>query len=187
MLHRHRSRFVIASTLLGALACSSGNTEDANVVRGRGLQPASLPIAAQAAVYSATSRAAFDLGPDLVLLLHPLKLPRTAGYTGGDSVPKELITALRRQNVVSGTCTPERDAPRSTPRCPVNMAGYIIRLSDVLRVAGDTVEVYYSAERFGTATGRRPEALRFEKIYQLVGSGTDWRVAREARVKDPER
>jgi len=174
--------------LLGlvALACSSGEPDDSNIARGRGLKAASLPVAAQAAVYEAASRAAFDLGPGLVLLLHPLKLPRTAGYSGGDSVPRDLVAALRKRNVVSGTCTPERDAPRNTPRCAINIPGYIVRASDILRVSPDTVEIYYSAERFGAATGQRPEALRFEKIYQLVGSGTNWRVAREARVKEPD-
>jgi hypothetical protein len=179
---------MLGTAVIGVvIACSSGESDDANVVRGRGLKPASLPVAAQAAIYEAASRAAFDLGPGLVLLLNPLKLPRTAGQAGGDKVPKDLIAALRARNVVSGTCVPQRDTPRNTPRCPVNMAGYVIRPSDVLRVAGDTVEVYYAAERFGAATGQRPEALRFEKIYQLVGSGTNWRVAREARVKDPDR
>lgn len=174
-----------ALLVLVAFACSSGEPDDSSIARGRGLKPASLPVAAEAAVYDAATRAAFDVGPGLVLLIHPLKLPRTAGYTGGDSVAADLITALRRRNVVSGTCTPQRDAPRNTPRCPINMPGYIVRASDILRVAADTVEIYYSAERFGAATGQRPEALRFEKIYQLVGSGTNWRVAREARVKEP--
>lgn len=174
------------SLLLAALACASGDADDSNIVRGRGLQPAGLPVAAQAAVYEQASRAAFDLGPGLVLLMHPLKLPRSAGYVGGDSVSPDLLGALRARNVVSGTCTPQRDAPRNTPRCPVNVPGYIVRASDVFRVSPDTVEVYYSAERFGAATGQRPEALRFEKIYQLVGSGTRWRVAREARVRQPE-
>lgn len=183
---RLRGLTYVAGVIGLLFACSSGEPDDANVARGRGLKAASLPVAAQAAVYDEASRAAFNLGPDLVLLLHPLKLPRTAGFSGGDSVPKDLIAALRKRNVVSGTCTPERDAPRNTPRCPVNFAGYIIRPSDILRVGGDTVEVYYFAERFGAATGQRPEALRFEKIYQLVGSGTTWRVAREARVKNPD-
>ena len=169
-----------------AVACGPSDAGDANVARGRGLKPASLPVDAQAAIYDAATRAAFDVGPGLVLLLHPLRLPRSAGYTGGDSVPHQLLAALRERNVVSGTCMPERDAPKNTPRCPVNAAGYIIRASDVLRVGGDTVEVYYHAERFGATTGQRPEALRFEKIYQLVGSGTSWRVAREARVRDPQ-
>jgi len=174
--------------LLGVfLACSSGDADDSNIARGRGLKAATLPLAGQVAIYEAASRAAFDLGPGLVLLIHPLKLPRTAGYTGGDSMPADLVAALRKRNIVSGTCTPQRDAPRNTPRCAVNVPGYVIRASDILRVSPDTVEIYYSAERFGAATGQRPEALRFEKIYQLVGSGTDWRVAREARVRDPER
>ena len=182
-----RLRFGVAGAALSALvACSSAGSDDANVARGRGLKDATLPVAAQAAIYEQASRAAFNLGPDLILLIHPLKLPRTAGYAGGDSVRKDLIAALRKRNVVSGTCTPERDNPRNTPRCPVNVPGYIVRASDVLRVSPDTVELYYSAERFGAATGQRPEALRFEKIYQLVGSGTDWRVAREARVREPE-
>lgn len=182
-----RRRATAAGLLLGiGAACSSGDSGDSNVARGRGLQPASLPVAAQAAIYEQASRAAFNLGPGLILLIHPLELPRTAGYAGGDSVPKELIAALRKRNVVSGTCTPERDNPRNTPRCPVNVPGYIVRASDVLRVSPDTVEIYYSAERFGAVTGQRPEALRFEKIYQLVGTGTDWRVAREARVREPD-
>ena len=176
-----------SAVIFGALvaACTPA-ADDSSIARGRGLREAALPVAAQAAIYEQASRAAFNLGPDLVLLLHPLALPRTAGYSGGDSVPKELIAALRRKNVVSGTCIPERDNPRNTPRCPVNVPGYIVRASDVLRVSPDTVEVYYSAERFGAATGQRPEALRFEKIYQLVGSGTSWRVAREARVREPD-
>lgn len=175
-----------ALLLSAVVACSSGESDDVNIARGRGLKDAALPVAAQAAIYEQASRAAFNLGPDLILLIHPLELPRTAGYAGGDSVPKDLIAALRKRNVVSGTCTPQRDDPRNTPRCPVNVPGYIVRASDVLRVSPDTVEIYYSAERFGAATGQRPEALRFEKIYQLVGSGTNWRVAREARVHDPE-
>lgn len=180
-------RATAAGVLLGiGAACSTGDSGDSNVARGRGLKVASLPVAAQAAIYEQASRAAFNLGPDLILLIHPLELPRTAGYAGGDSVPKELVAALRKRNVVSGTCTPQRDNPRNTPRCPVNVPGYIVRASDVLRVSPDTVELYYSAERFGAVTGQRPEALRFEKIYQLVGSGTDWRVAREARVRDPD-
>ena len=68
----------------------------------------------------------------------------------------------------------------------MNVPGYIIRASDILRVSPDTVEIYYSAERFGAATGQRPEALRFEKIYQLVGGGSNWRVVREARVRKPD-
>ena len=146
---------------------------------------AHLSIAAEASVYDASVRAAFDVGPGLTLLVHPLRLPRTVGYAGRDSVPSELIHALRARGLVSGVCIPNHDMPRDIPRCDSPVAGYVIRGSDVLRVTKDTVELYFSAERFGAATGQRPEALRFEKVYQLVGSGTSWRVAREARVREP--
>lgn len=169
---------VIATT---AVACGPG-TDDSNVARGRGLEPAALPVAAEARIYDAAVRASFDVGPGLTLLLHPRRLPRTAGDGGGDSVPPALVRALREREVVSGVCDPQRDSPKDTPRCDAPMAGYIIRSSDILRVSTDTVEMYFSAERYGLATGQRPEALRFEKVYQLVGSGTTWRVAREGRV-----
>ena len=179
-------RLPLVALLVASVACTSGDSDDSKIARGRGLKPASLPVAAQAEIYEQASRAAFDLGPGLVLLIHPVKLPRTAGYTGGDSVPADLIAALRKRGVVSGTCSPTRETPRGTPRCPVNMPGYVVRASDILRDSPDTVEIYYSAERFSAATGQPPVALRFEKIYQLVGSGNQWRVAREARVKEPE-
>jgi hypothetical protein len=168
-------------------ACGPAEQSDANVVRGRGLQPAALPAPAEASVYDAAVRAAFDVGPELTLLVHPHRLPRTAGYDGGDSLPASLVQSLRERGVVRGTCEPVRDAPRNTPRCPAQRPGYVVRGSDVLRVSRDTVEMYFAAERFAPATGPKPEALRFEKIYQLVGGGTAWRVVREARVPEPSR
>ncbi|MDB4879990.1 MAG: hypothetical protein JWL60_1436, partial [Gemmatimonadetes bacterium] len=145
---------------------------------------AGLAPAAEAAVIEAATAATFDRGPGLVLRLHPQRLPRTAGWAGGDSVPAALVRALRDRGVVTAVCTPERDGPRNTPRCDGPAAGYVIRASEVLRLARDTVQVYLAAERHGAATGPRPEALRMEKIYQLVGSGNAWRVAREARARD---
>jgi len=174
-------RLVIAAIF--AAACGPA-ADDSNVARGRGLQPANLPPSAEAGIYDAAVRAAFDVGPDLVLRAHPRRLARTEGYDGGDSLPSDLLRALRSRGVVRGSCNPMRDAPRNTPRCSGPEAGYVIRASDVFRVAGDTVQIYFSAERFGAATGPRPEALRFEKAYQLVGSGDAWRVIREGRVHE---
>jgi hypothetical protein len=179
-LHSVETRAPVALFVLLALACSRGDTGD-SFARGHGLKTVALPPSAEARVIEAAVRASFDVGPDLVLLLHPRRLPRTAGYEGGDPVPSELVRALRARGVVRGTCEPQRDAPRNTPRCDVPQAGYIVRASDVLRVGADTVELYFAAERFGPATGQRPEALRFEKIYQLVGRDAAWRVVREAR------
>lgn len=166
-----------------AAACTGESGDDANVARGRGLKPVALEPAAEAAAIEAAARATFDLGPDLSLRLHPQRLPRTAGWNGGDSVPAGIVRALVGRGVVAGVCTPQRDAPRNTPRCAGSGVGYIVRPSDVLRVGADTVELYFAAERYGADKGPRPEALRMEKIYQLVGAGTNWRVVREARVR----
>jgi hypothetical protein len=140
--------------------------------------------AAEAAVVDAAARASFNVEPGLILLLHPQRLPRTAGYEGGDSVPAALLQALRERGVVRGTCQPKHDAPRDTPRCTIPQAGYVIRTSPVMHAGRDTLQINFAAEAFAAATGARPQALRFEKIYQLVGQGTSWRVVREARVKE---
>jgi hypothetical protein len=170
-----------ASCLL--LACSGSGPDDSNVARGRGLRPLPLSSAAEAAVYDAAARASFDVGPDLVLMAHPRRLPRTAGYEGGEPLPAALLQALRDRGVVRGSCDPKHEAPLDTPRCAGAQAGYVIRGSPVVRVAGDTVQLNFAAEAFAPASGQRPQALRFEKIYQLIGSGTTWRVVREARVR----
>jgi hypothetical protein len=112
-------------------------------------------------------------------------LPLAAGYEGGDSVPSALMSALRDRGVVSGSCEPKRETAR-TPRCTGQRTGYVIRASPVVQVGRDTVQVNFAAEVFGPETGQSPPSLRFEKIYQLVGSGTQWRVAREARVRQPK-
>ncbi len=166
-----------------ALACSGGAPDDSNVARGRGLKPATLPPTAEAAVYDAAVRAAFDVEPSLVLFVHPRLLPRTAGYDGGDSISAALVQALRGRGVVRGVCDPKHEAPRDTPRCTGPHAGYVVRASQPFRAAGDTIQINFAAEAFGAELGPRPQALRFEKIYQLTGSGSQWRVVREARVR----
>lgn len=174
----HRTAALVAL----AAGCASG-ADDSDVVRGRGLQRAALAPADEARVYDAAVRASFDVGPDLVLLAHPRRLPRTAGTSDGDSLPGDLLRALREQGVVRGSCDPRREGPRDTPRCDVDRPGYVIRSSDVLRLSRDTLQVYFAAEAFAPARGLKPQALAFEKIYLLVGEGTAWRVAREARAR----
>lgn len=175
--------YAAVAVALLAVACGSGEGDDANVARGRGLKPAGLDPRAEAAILDAAAHAEFEVGPGLVFMLHPRRLPRTAGLEGGDAVPEALVAALRSRGLVRGTCEPQRDAPRNTPRCDLPVAGYLIRPSEVLRAGGDTVQLWMYTEKFGAATGQRPEALRMEKIYQLVGAGDAWRVVREARVK----
>jgi hypothetical protein len=167
-----------------ALACSDGSP-DANVVRGRGLSPAAFAPDAEAGVYDAAVRASFNVDPSLVLFVHPRRLSRTAGYEGGDSIPAALVSALRARGLVRGICEPKHEAARDTPRCAGPQAGYVIRASPVVRAGHDTLQLNFAAEAFGAERGPRPQALRFEKIYQLVGSGSQWRVVREARVREP--
>ena len=178
---------MVAALLPAALAACAGENKDAGVVRGRGLVPASLTMAAQASVYEAAIGASFDPDPLLVLMLHPRLLPRTEGYAGGEPVPAPLIAALRDRALISGTCEPEHDVERDTPRCPGSAVGYVIRATPVYLVGHDTVQINLAAEEFAAQSGARPQALRFEKIYQVVGAGSRWRVAREARMRESNR
>ncbi len=163
-------------------ACSTTDPADA-YVRGHGLSVAHLTVNAEADVVTAAVHAAFDITPDLFLRLYPRRLPRTAGDSGGALVPDALVRLLRDRGVIIGTCDPLRDTPRDTPRCSGAEAGYVIRASDVLSMPADTLELYFAAEKYGAATGRKPDALRFERIYLLVKRGESWRVVREAPVR----
>ena len=166
------------------LACADAAPDDSNVARGRGLKPVSLAPEAEASVFDAAVRASFDVEPGLVLMVHPRRLPRTAGYDGGEALPAPVAAALRDRGVVRGVCEPRHEAPRDTPRCTGMQAGYVVRASVPVRVAGDTIQVNFAAEAYAAETGPRPQSLRFEKIYQLVARGADWQVLREARVKE---
>ncbi|MEO7455721.1 MAG: hypothetical protein ABIY52_05620 [Gemmatimonadaceae bacterium] len=178
-MRRVSSWIALALSIAG---CKTSKPED-SYVRGHGLAVATLPAGAEPQIVDAAIRAAFDVTPDLFLRMHVRALPRTAGDTGGAPISPSLVRALRERGLVLGTCEPVRSAPKDTPRCSGPEAGYIIRATDVLQLLPDTVEVYVAAEKFGAATGLKPEALRFEKIYQVVKQGAGWRVAREARAK----
>lgn len=185
MTRQRRVLGVLGIVLLAAAAaCADDAVDDSHIARGRGLTPLELPPAAEAGLYDAAVRASFDVEPGLVLLAHSRRLPRTAGFDGGDSLPPALLQALRDQGVVRGSCEPKHEAPRDTPRCTGPQAGYVVRASVPFRVGRDTVQINLAAETFAAESGVRPQALRFEKIYQLVGSGSRWRVVREARVRE---
>ena len=168
--------------LLAALvAC---RPEEDSFVRGHGLTVAAVTPADRAQIVDASIHAAFDVSPDLNLRFHPRQLPRTAGDSGGEPVSPALVKAMRDRGLVSGMCTPVRTSAKNTPHCSTADAGYIIRVSDVFSLSRDTSEIYFAAEKYGAQTGQKPEALRFEKVYQLVKGGQRWRVAREGRLHE---
>ena len=164
------------------LACE---TEEApSVARGAGLEAASLSPAEQARIYRAAAGASFDLGPGLVLLLHPKLLPREAGMEGGEPVPEAVVRALRGAGTIAGTCEPPPPERGALPQCEASAAGYIVRFSEVLGLGGDTVQVYLDAEQY-TVPGAPPQQVfQFEKAYQIVRQSGGWRVAREGRVPE---
>lgn len=171
----------VAAALAAPLAgCGGADEADRDVTRGRGLAVAALPAATEARIDEAVLGAAFERGPDLTLLLHPRRLARTAADTGAAPVPAALVTALRERGTIRGTCEPPAEE-RDTPRCDAAGAGYVVRVSDVFRAGPDTLQVYLAAARFAPRSGPKPEALRLEKVYQLVEQGGRWRVVGEAR------
>ena len=177
-IHRAAAALLFA---VGISSCTAEETGD-DFFRGSGLRVASLPVAARVAIYDAAVREAFDVGPDLTLLLHPLFLPREQGLEGGNAVPKDLADALRSRGIVRGVCRALSGAARGAPVCDAAAPGYIVRFSEVYRMTGDSVQVHLAAERYNTPTSAALELMRFEKAYQLVGKGTTWRVARAGRV-----
>lgn len=174
-------RLAIAALVVFSGACSRGASDD-GFARGSGLETTHLPVAAKVAIYDVALRAAFDVGPGLTLLLDPRFLPRTAGLGIGPPVPKELVDALQRRGVVHGICQPSAAESREAARCEVANPGYIVRFSEVFRIRGDSVQLHVAVERYNTETSAASEVLRFEKAYQVVGSGTTWRVARQGRI-----
>jgi hypothetical protein len=169
------------------LACRSPDTSEP-VVRGIGLAAADLTSNARAEVYRAALDAAFDLeDPTLTLLLDPRLLPRTPGFAVGDRMPPAVVTAIRGRGSVMGTCEPPVVDSRVEPRCTARGPGYVVRFSDVLRVSPDSVQVYLAVQRFDLPSAIASHHFKFEKAYQLTGTGETWRAAREGRVPDPGR
>ena len=168
---------------LALLACG-GSDDGPPAFRGPGLKVAALDASQQAAVNAAAIRASFDPDPSLSLLLDPVYLPRTEGYTGGAPVPPALITRMRQQGLVRGTCQPSRDSTRTVPLCPAALPGYVVRFSEILGLGGgsDSVQVYLAATRYRHAAGAPAELLSFERAYRVGRARGGWRVLSEARI-----
>jgi hypothetical protein len=58
----------------------------------------------------------------------------------------------------------------------------VIRFSPVFALRGDSVQVYLYVQKYDTPSGDTSQTLRFERAYQVVRTGDDWRAVREGRV-----
>jgi hypothetical protein len=164
-------------------ACSSERGSDATG-RGAGLQPATLLAAEQSSAYAAALRAAFEIQPNLVLLVDPILLPSAQSGKSRRALPAYVIGLLRSTGVVQGTCRPTVRAPRTSPVCPAAQAGYVIRVSDIFRLPGDSVQLYVTAERYRAArdTSGYQSPFQFEQRFQLVRRSTGWVVSKQERL-----
>jgi hypothetical protein len=176
----------LAFPLLGlalAAACSSERGGEATG-RGAGLQPATLSAADQASAYATALRAAFEIQPNLVLLLDPTLLPSARSGKATRDLSPDVIRRLRSTGVVQGTCQPTGRGVHASPICTAGRAGYVIRVSDIFRLPGDSVQLYLTAERYRAArdtSGYQPP-LQFEQRHQLVRRNGAWVVARQERL-----
>jgi hypothetical protein len=174
----------VASFLLAAsiLACRS---DASNSFRGGGLTVAPLPVADQVSVYRASLAAAFQLGdPSLSLLLDPRFLPRKAGLGPGLIMPPALVSAMGERGVVRGTCAAPRAETRKTLNCRAALPGYVVRFSEVFALGADSVQAYVVVQKYDTPVSGATQALRFEKVYQVVRHDGEWSAAREGRIRN---
>ena len=134
-------------------------------------------------MYEAALRAAFEVDdPGLSLLLDRRLLPRTIGLAAAGTVPNDVVGELRRRGAIKGTCEPKLDGGRGTARCSAALPGYVVRFTPVLTLHGDSTQVYVYAQKYDTPSSGISQALRFERAYQVVRRGNDWRAAREGRI-----
>src|SRR5688572_3776410 len=146
-----RGAALAALMIVPPAGCAEKEVDD-GFARGPGLKTTQLPVPAKVAIYDASVKSAFDVGPALVLMLDPRFLPRTRGLGPGEPMPKNLITALQSSGVVKGVCESPAVEAREAPLCEAASPGYIVRFSDVFRMRGDSVQVHIAVERFNTKT-----------------------------------
>jgi hypothetical protein len=176
-----RLRICVAVFLAGA--CGPERVE---VYRGAGTEVAALPVAERVAVYRAALGGSFTLNDaTLSILVDPVLLPRDAGLAGGDTMPRELITALRNSQLVQGTCTVPVKNIRSPLICRAERDGYAVRFSDPFALGPDSVQVHLVVQQYVTPNGRPAEKLRFERAYHIARRSGAWRAVREARLPQP--
>jgi hypothetical protein len=170
-----RGLLVVVGTIV---AC---RPDDSNVVRGKGLELAMLPAPERARVYEAAVRGAFQVDESLSLLLDSRLLPREVGLASAGVVPANVRHAMEERGVIRGVCEPSLDI-RGVPLCEAALPGYIVRYSPVFALKPDSVQVYIYVQKYDIPHIEASQTLRFERVYQVVRRGDDWRAVREGRV-----
>ena len=181
---RARRLALLLAAVASLAACRRGEREEG--WRGAGMQPAPLQPAERAQLYAAALGASFDVrDPGLTLLVNPTTLP-ARGYEPGPALPPDVVQAMLGTSAFRGVCQPPAPAPGRAPVCNSSQAGYVVRVSDVFRGRGDTLQTYALSERFDTPASGTHSAFRLEAAYQLVRRGGRWAVARTARITEGE-
>lgn len=166
-----------------ATACTGDGPKE---YRGTGLQVALLPAGDRVAAYRAVMAGSFDIqNPSLWILVDPRVLPRSAGLSGGDSLPAAVLGALLESGTVKGTCVIPVKKTREALVCQADRAGYLVRFSDPFSLGRDSLQVNLVVEQYAVPSGTRAERLRFERAYHVTRRGTTWRAVREARMPQP--
>jgi hypothetical protein len=181
---RRWQAFIVGAIGLLSMACRAN---DSNVVRGRGLRIAAQPPPVRAQIYEAAARGAFELDESLSLLLDPRMLPRDVGLGADGRVPGAVFEEMKRRGVIRGTCEPPLQGLRGVPRCPAVLPGYVLRYSPVFTLGPDSVQVYVYVQKYDTPGLEPSQTLRFERAYQIVRQGNEWRAVREGRVPNEAR
>ncbi len=165
----------------GTVACSQ---DDSEVYRGRRLKTAALASNDQASVYHAALSAVFDVNdPALSLLLDPRLLPRTAGVGNGPRMSSAVASALAERGTVKGTCQAPAEGTRKTLLCQAPVPGYVVRFSEIFGLTPDSVQVYVLVQKYDTPASGATQALRFERVYQVVRHDGTWSATREGRLR----
>lgn len=172
-------------TLLCAVIVSAC-AGDESAYRGAGLQVDTLPLSDMVAVYRAALAGSFTIDdPTLSILVDPVLLPREPGLAGGDTMPVEVLSALRSSGVAKGTCTLPVQARRTPLICRAERAGYVARFSRPFALGQDSVQVHLVVQQYAIPYGPVEQRLRFERAYYVTRRGAAWRAVREARLPSP--
>ena len=175
-------RFAALAVLLLSVASCSAGPDAGGDIRGGGAPSAKLDATQRAGAYDAALREAFDVDSALVLLIDRSVLPRSGGWESRDTLDAQVLRELLNAGAIRGQCTPVRKDSKHGPTCVSNAPGYVVRVTDLFQMRGDTVRMFLAADRFQTASGIGPaQKFSFESGYELLRKNGKWMVVREGR------